>query len=268
MDLGGDPTVERRETRANGITLLEARGDHIERLKAKSGSPRSIEDIIYVTGHYLADWLERPISSIDRAACVARHRKITEENGPVVGNRALRVFRAVWNTAAKQHDLPGKNPTVACIWNAQQRRRSPVEDLAAWRQKIEALGPVRRDALLTIALTGLRVGDATHLRWENLSDLDTKPIAFLPSPKGGPRKAFYIPLAQALVEVLKRRKAENPVVVGGDGDEGWVFPTRGKDGKVKPIAQLRWGPKGESPHRLRDRYVSTALDLGIRFRKR
>lgn len=110
-----------------------------------------------------------------------------------------------------------------------------------------------------------------------------------PCPKGGERKAFTVPLSAPVVEILKRRKAENARLFPG-GDQGWVFPTRDKEGRVVHLSEPKeqddmrdaqgrvprfrrnaagqWveDPKGQprkftaltSPHTLRHTFASTA----------
>src|SRR5262249_49487837 len=80
-----------------------------------------------------------------------------------------------------------------------------------------------------------------------------------PLPKGG--RAFTVPIARAVVEVLRRRAVENVELVG----EGvpWVFPTKSRDGeKVIPIVEKRWSnAAGDTPHRLRDTFATACAAL-------
>jgi integrase len=204
------------------------------------------------------------------------------------------------------------NPTIAVVWNKEggtseyvERRREPVpwSKLPTWRIKVDDLeNPVRRDYNLVALLTGLRRNDAASLRWEhvNLGDepLDTRvwnaskkaweeirlaPRTILrPSPKGGAKRSFSIPLSSALIKILGRRRQENTALYSSDN--GWVFPTRAlKDGgekKQRCYLCLDLGmpehvkgtmthiaePKEESeilvaPHRLRDTYTSALAEI-------
>jgi integrase len=204
------------------------------------------------------------------------------------------------------------NPTIAVVWNKEggtdeyvERRREPVpwSKLPKWRGTVADLeNPVRRDYNLVVVFTGLRRNDAASMRWEhvNLSDepLETRVwnaskraweeiqlpprTALRPSPKGGAKRSFSIPLSSELLAILARRRTENAALYRNDN--GWVFPTRAlKDGtdkkqrcylcqdlglpehvkgEITHIAE----PKEESkvlvaPHRLRDTYTSALAEI-------
>lgn len=204
------------------------------------------------------------------------------------------------------------NPTIAVVWNKEggtdeyvERRREPIawSTLHTWRTTVDKLeNPVRRDYNLVCLLTGLRRNDAASMRWEhvNLSDepFDTRvwnankkaweavqlpPRTVLrPSPKGGAKRSFSIPLSAELVKMLARRRQENVGLYSNDS--GWVFPTRAlKDGSdkkqrcyichdlgmpehVKGAITHMSEPKEDSkvlvaPHRLRDTYTSALAEI-------
>ena len=107
-------------------------------------------------------------------------------------------------------------------------------------------------------LTGLRRTDCATIRWGDL-DLGGATLR-RPNPKGGEKKAFVLPLSNLMVEILLQRRDENSVLFGSPTD--WVFPTRGRDGAVKPIQE----PKERglpTPHRLRDTYTTAANACGL-----
>lgn len=204
------------------------------------------------------------------------------------------------------------NPTIAVVWNKEnaatdyvERRREPVpwSRLPTWNGKVGELeNPVRRDYNRVVLLTGLRRNDAASLRWEhvNLGDeqfetrvwntskkaweqIELPPHTTLrPSPKGGAKRSFSIPLSTELVTILKRRKTENASIF--KNDNGWVFPTRalkgGADKKQKCYLCHNLGmpehekgtvthiaePKEDdevlvAPHRLRDTYTSALAEI-------
>src|SRR5690606_11949931 len=154
-----------------------------------------------------------------------RHERITKGAGPYVANRTLRGFRAIYNTALREHDLPTPNPTIAVHWNRERRRQEPVawDDLPSWHERVLALSPTRRDYNLLVLFTGLRATDAATIRWTDV-DLDAATLP-RPRPKGGEARAFTTPLSRQCVAILGRRRAENAVEFGAHGDDhGWVFP--------------------------------------------
>ncbi len=203
-------------------------------------------------------------------------------------------------------------PTIAVRWNTEndasdhvERRGEPIrwEDLPTWNETVMKLkNGVRRDYHLFVLLTGIRRTDALTVRWEHVN-LDDEPMAarvwsvkhkewqpvtiasnslLRPSPKGGAKRAFIVPISPAIADVLTRRKAENEIA--GD-DRGWVFPSVAlkSDAKKKtppcyacrdlgcpPHAAGEVVHMGEpkektdvlvSPHRLRDTYTTALAEL-------
>jgi integrase len=204
------------------------------------------------------------------------------------------------------------NPTIAVVWNKEggtdkyvERRREPVpwSNLHTWKEQVDKIeNPVRRDYNLVCLLTGLRRNDAGSMRWEhvNLGDepFDTRvwnankkaweqiqiaPRTILrPSPKGGAKRSFSIPMSTELIKILSRRRQDNAALFSNDS--GWVFPSRAlKDGTdrkercyvcqdlgmpehVKGAVTHVAEPKEENtvlvaPHRLRDTYTSALAEL-------
>ena len=296
---GGDPSTPSRN-RAGGPTLADAFDLHLSRMRAKQSSEASTETMTRERDRYLADWMKRPLRTIERGHCRELHETITKKHGPYVANRVLRHIRAAWNTTLKEHELPA-SPTIAVHWNKEHRRQEPIawDKLPAWRETVIALEPiivdgerigarpgVRGDYQMFVLLTGLRKMDAATVRWEHV-DLEACTLR-RPNPKGGKERAFTIPLSTACVAILERRQRENRVTLGED-DAGWVFPTRAIKSKPCPLCAALKAPahvggtivhlvEGKeqrfdsdtgkssrilpSPHRLRDTYTSALVEVG------
>lgn len=281
---GIDPSAEIR-ARNSGPTLREAVALHVDKMRAGEASPRSIQAVESEIALYLGAWLDRPLRAITRTDCQTRHREISDKHGPYAANRTMRHVRAIWNTALKLHDI-GPNPTIAVHWNKEHRRQEPIpwKDLPAWRAVVDTLEPLRRDYQLLVMLTGLREMDAATIRWDHI-DLEARTLR-RPNPKGGKDRAFTIPLSSPLVEILKRRRAENAEL--GRDDHGWVFPTTalktaschlcaalGLGGHVKgSVIHLAEGKQQTArgskkahnviptPHRSRDTYTTALAEVG------
>jgi integrase len=292
-------------------------------MRAKNRA-RSVARMREDAERYLGEWLPRPIATIRRRECIDRHREVTAEHGKTVANKAFRNLRAYWYSAAARFEVDDEyvNPVRKMTWNEENKGKPiPWEGMPEWAAQVNAIrNPVRRDWYWFVLLTALRNEDARNVRWEevNLTDkagwytnAQGERIALPPKsmhrpcPKGGERKAFTVPLSTQAVEILKRRKAENPALFGDDG--GWAFPARDDNGCV---AAIRWpkqqdylrddegriiyfrrgaagewipAPKGErgkahgvprkatavvNPHTLRHTFASTADEEGVNVSER
>ncbi|HVR74776.1 MAG TPA: integrase family protein, partial [Planctomycetota bacterium] len=255
LDSGRDPVAE-------GITLREAVEEHAARLRARGASPRTIAEFPPEVERLLPAWWSRPIAGITRLECRDRHREISERNGPVTANRVMRGFRAAYNAALKTRDgLPPVSPTAGVEWNKERRVQRPIPwaDLPAWAAKVGKLGPVRRDFLLTALLTGLRSTDCATIRRGDV-DLE-KGALHRPNPKGGEERAFTVPIATRVVEILRARFEENQKLFPRTD---LAFPCRNMKGRVVPVVarNVRTLP---SPHRCRDTFISAACEAGVGF---
>jgi integrase len=269
-------------------------------MKADRASAASLATITRERDKYLASWLARPLTRIERTHCRELHQRLSDEHGPYLANRVMRHVRAVWNTALKEHDLPA-NPTIAVHWNKEERRQEPIawDRLPSWYATVNTLEPIvvagerggarpgiRGDYQLFLLLTGLRKMDAATVRWEHI-DLDDA-VLRRPNPKGGKDRAFSIPLSTECMKIIERRRKQNRVVFP-DGDGGWVFPTRSLKSKACSLCAALGVPahtaggvvhliEGKeqrvdrktgkavrilpSPHRLRDTYTSALAEVG------
>lgn len=256
-------------------TLAQAAAVHVDRMRARDSSPRSVQTLESEVSKHLAAWLDRPLREITRTETRELHETVTESCGPYVANRTMRHLRAIWNSAKREHDMGGVDcPVVAVNWNKERRRQEPVPwtSLPAWRKAVDAISPVRRDYQLLVLLTGLRAMDAATIRWEHF-DPEARTL-HRPVPKGGADRAFTIPLSMACAEILVRRRGEN------HDDHGWAFPAEAaKDRPCHLCAALGLPPHraGQrthlcdareddgaivSPHRLRDTYTTACAEVG------
>lgn len=249
---------EAEEAEWRALTLAQAMDEHFANMRRRKRA-RSVPSMKAEMERYLGDWMTRPIASITRKEAMNRHAQVWADHGGTVANKAFRNLRAVWNSAAGgKRDADGKygavNPVrrFANVWH-EEAKGQPIEweALPEWAAQVNAIrNSVRCDWYWFVLLTALRSLDARTLRWDevNLTDkqawyvnaqgervsLPAKSM-HRPCPKGGERKAFTVPLSGPALEILKRRKAENPELFGDD--QGWVFPTRDKDGRVVHLSE-------------------------------
>lgn len=273
---GIDPNREKRARAAKGFTLAEAWQLYQDTMKAKGSSPKTLSGYEQAMS-YLSPWLKRPLVEITREEVRLRHKGIAEEvrsgkraskyhknrnrsenSGHDTANRCMRVFRAIWNRARKQHPELPECPVVNVDFFRTEKPRTaiPADALPRWYQAVIAdKNAIRRDYLLTALLTGLRRNDVATMRWNDV-DLEGATL-FVPAPKGG--KAFSLPLSDQLVELLTSRKAENEELFPNDP---WCFPATSKAGHIMEprvdVPGLKW-----TIHDLRRSFITVAESLDI-----
>jgi integrase len=282
---GDDPTATQRARDAQAVTLAKAVEHHVARMLTRGDGARSVKDTRDDAERYFgrtkggAGWLDRELRSISRLDCLELHARYSETRGKYAANRALRLLRAVYNTATRIYDNLPSNPVVAVEFNPEERKRAPLkyETLPAfWSAIGEFKNPVRADLVRVLMLTGLRSLDCRSIRFEEVN-LGSEPMAFgdvlippgcihRPSPKGGTKKNFTIPLPEAVLAILRRRRDDNPRLAHAGP---WVFPAVGRDGKVTHVHNTEEDtlrePYGYSPHRLRDLWITASTECGVQM---
>lgn len=273
MARGINPAEERRAARAQGITLKEAWELYKETLKAKKSAPKTLTRYTQAVETYLTRWMNKPLATLTREDVRARHQSIAKEvaagkyakgrtrtdvHGLNAANDTMRIFRAIWNRARRQHPELPECPTVNVDWFKLEKPRTALspESLRVWYKAVQVQeNEVRRDLLLFALFTGLRRGDAQSLQWVQV-DFKQRSL-HIPKPKGG--KPFDIPLSDYLVELLKERKAQNEEHYP---DSPYAFPALSKAGYiVEPrieVAGVDW-----TPHDLRRTFITVAESLDI-----
>lgn len=243
------------------FTFSQALDSYIDRCERKARRPTTIDGYRNLFERYLKDWTDRPLREIgdDTLGVDERHRHITKKNGPVAANQTMRLVRAVYRHARrKMRDLPPP-PTDAVDFNDEKRRSVIVTDWPAfWATVQELRNPVTRDWYLFLAFTGMRRGAASEARIEHLN-LE-KGFLHVPNPKGGPKRAFDLPLSGFLVDMLRQRVKENGEVFGEEYP--WIFPSHFSASGYITQSQVR--NKGlVNPHALRHSFATAATAAGL-----
>lgn len=255
---GTNPVQERRRAKVRGMTFREALDLH---LSGKVRSARTVQGYRYQAEQYLSDWLDKPLADLgeDRAAVRDRHRRLSAKHGKTTADYALRVFRAAYNRALRQHPELPPNPTTNVDFNGGRRRKidgSP-ERLLRWGAAVlNVPGAIRRDLHLFMLLTGMRRTAACSARVKDL-DLDAA-VLHVPTPKGGAERAFDLPLSKPLVDLLRHRVKENPAYFR---DSPFLFPSHSASGHVAEVQEKLLVPL--VGHALRHVYSSLALEAGV-----
>lgn len=239
----------------------------------KGGTPEAITDGKLRSGYVLmhfGDWLRKPLAAITETALRDRHAKITKGSGPATANRVMKSLRAAWSRARSLNKqlppnlLKGGEAERGWAWNEENEGGAVIDpqDLPGWWAAVHELPPVRRDWNLFALFTAARRDDVKRLRWEHV-DMERGTVHF-PEPKGGPKKAYTIPVATCVLDWLRRRKTENQIEFGDDC--GWVFPTRHRTEGVTYLrqpAEYRYVdgkkvPVLPRPHTLRRTWITAA----------
>ncbi|MEM6680746.1 MAG: hypothetical protein AAF607_00740 [Pseudomonadota bacterium] len=156
---------------------------------------------------HVDELMEKPLTSITHAGLVRMQMRVGEQSKHAA-NDMLRHLGTVYRTATSD---PWPGQTIRPLKIVEAPKRKTVGDPAVWWQSIQAAeSPIVRAYWLFVALTGLRENDAKTARWSMLKD----GWLHLPCPKGGPTRAFDLPLSSAALNVITAlpRQAD------------WVFP--------------------------------------------
>ncbi|WP_300336525.1 tyrosine-type recombinase/integrase [Accumulibacter sp.] len=243
------------------FTFAQALDSYIDRCERKARRPSTIDGYRNLFERYLKDWADRPLKELgdDTLGVDERHRHITKKNGPVAANQTMRLVRAVYRHARRKlRDLPPP-PTDAVDFNDEKRRDVIITDWPAfWATVHELRNPVTRDWYLFLAFTGMRRGATSEARIEHLN-LE-KGFLHVPNPKGGPKRAFDLPLSGFLVEMLRNRAKENCEIFGKDYP--WLFPSH-----TSATGYITQGLKANqglvNPHALRHSFATAATAAGL-----
>lgn len=194
------------------------------------------------------EWLDTPLKELadepDRVA--QKHDAITKESGPYGANGAMRTLRAIYNHARNKNRklLPRDNPVDAVDWNPEERRNTAMgaKDLKGWFDELAAMdNPIRREFHLFTLLSGSR---PTALKKARVAHLDLRRrVLHIPSPKGGKKRAFDIPLSRQMIGCLIRAMRYGRFRHAVEA-QTWIFPADSKSGHLEEHKENRTeGPK-------------------------
>lgn len=276
MRMGNDPRDTKRQSEAMQVSLQAVCDAYVSRPgKLKATSKEAIERHVRTT---FAAWKDKPVVSITEDMCKTRYREMLtkglrgnrEGGSPGQANQAFSVLGALLNYAARQHKRADGSPLIAHnpvgILRDDKVRLKPrtarILDNkvgAAWHALTEWRATAHnRDTMSSIdlvrflMLTGLRISEASSLKWSQVHLEDA--YFHLPNPKNS--NPVSMPLSTQAVELLKAR----PTV----DDNPFVFPSWGKLGHIKDPRDLMKKLSGVAgsaitPHALRRTYTNIAL---------
>jgi len=267
---GRAPSTGKGE-RAAGPTLRTGLELHTANMRKLNRSPRSLATIENEMPRMLEDWMDRSIHDLTGIELVKIHDGLSTK---FAANRLVAHVSAVWNALDRVYQFPGRNPAKAVTRHRYVPSRKRIADLAIWYATVLSLpSTIRRDLQVFVLFSGMRSEAARHVRWEHIDE--HRCTLAVPKPKGGEAKAFTLPLPRTIVDMLRKRRAENADIFDPfGGDAGWVFPSMSRDGeRVQPVAEpkeYRRDPTTKKKisilpglHTLRRTYLSVAAEAHV-----
>jgi integrase len=296
MKNGINPNDEKQQRKLQGLidaetdafTFRDALNAHLYERK-RERSAKTIHNYLNIAETHLADLMDKPMTWLganqhliealhdrvtrrgwDRTKKAGRGRRATCGPAPYSANGAVRLFRAVYKHARvkKSHlKLPEFQPIELNPEHAKDSALS-LEQLPVWYDAVMKLpNPIRRDFQLFTLFTGNRSTATSEMMWKDVDltgAVNGVPSVFVPTPKGGASKAFYVPLSDFLVDLLKARRACK-MTNAAFPDSPWVFPAIDSDSQhiEEPTEKRHDLLKHFSPHALRHSYITFAQFAGV-----
>lgn len=261
---GRDPLAERKTAAARGCTVAQLAerymAEHAE-VKKKPASAKTDQQML--RDYVLPKLGHRQVASINRQDVAALHHGLREK--PYVANRVLALVSKMLNLAEKWGLRPdGSNPCrhVEKFKERPRERYLSSEELARLTQAIadaeaEASESVHAIAALRLLiLTGCRLREILHLRWEHV-DFEHGRLV-LPDSKTGAKTVF---LSTPALEVLAKlpRTQGNPWVIEGRKAESHLSDLKGPWRRICQKAKL----SGLRIHDLRHSFAAVGAGLGL-----
>jgi integrase len=261
--------IDPKHRPAASATLAETLEQYLASMKELSARSRQIYQAR--VARHLEPWLSRPLGSITPPEVDALHRGIAQRvarasggqyDGHAVANDAMRVFRLLYNWAARRDDSMPRNPVRLrrSEWHKVTPLRRPIdpEKLRDFYAAVCQLPDMGRDYLLLCLFTGLRRREAASLRW---ADVDfAQKIVRIPAARTKAGRQLDLPMSDFVHALLVARRAL--------GDAKFVFPSYGRSGHVTDARAWldavteRTGIEF-SMHDLRRTFVTVAESCGI-----
>ena len=246
--INGDWGADQKRQEALSVTLSDVVESYVENRSTGTGEPlkpRTIADIRYHLRSSFGDWADRPVAGITREDVSTWYSKRVKAS-VAQANQAARVLRALIAYAAATYRQPDGARIIAdnpvdvlrersVLWSVKARNNKvPIDKLGDWWGAVQdsrrdpALSTSSRsaaDLVAVLALTGLRLGEARSIRWDQV-DLDDRSLKLFDTKN---RSDITLPLADLVVEILQERQNRSV----------YVFPPRSKGMKLPHLKDCR-----------------------------
>ena len=266
---GVDPKAPKRT--GDSPTLRETyedyRDDYLVKKERRESTRGYYEDCFQRLEHWhnekLADLALNPLALKAEHARIARKHGRKGQLGRNAADSTMNFLAIIYYHAqGTWPNMPAwpRRAVVKYGRRSHASRGMGPAHLAEWYEELQKVkNRVRRELLLFLCLSGLRSNDARSLRWENFDRVTMSVL--IPEPKGGPSRAFRLPVTAAMLSCMER--------TSGDQKLGWVFPSaRSPSGRFEEI-RAEYRDKDhkrcfvKTGHDLRHTFVNMARAAGV-----
>lgn len=252
----GNQQSDRRGTAS--VTLQDALDLYIDRGYRKGLLPKTLTQCERALRLHCNDWMDWPLQRLaqERECILERHETITARGAPVSANQVVRLLSRVYRIAARRYPGLPPCPTDIVELNPERPREEFIPDWPAWWNQTGLMpNGVLRDYFRFLAFSGMRRAAAREVRREHVR-LEAGFI-LVPRPKGGPSRAFQLPLSTILKRLVAARLASNDERYPGSP---WLFPSAWSASGHLEGCHVSSLP---SPHVHRHSYASAAAASGL-----
>jgi len=246
MAKGIDITAEKRRQKAESTTLEAVTEGYLGKRQTRQGKAlkeRTKADIRYHLKSSFGDWRKKPVAKITGDMVEARYSKLCKKS-IAQANQAMRNLRAIIAYEAGTRGPDGApiityNPVQVLsdkkLWRGVEPRKTKVEkeEVGKWWSAVQAM---RADPALTtssksaidlialLALTGMRLGEARAIRWEQVN-LTDKSVTLTDTKN---RTDVILPLSDVAAEILEPRPNKSEFVFPARSGQGHLKDARGQ----------------------------------------
>lgn len=223
MNSGRSPVDRRRAERGeltiNGLWEIYKRDHLLPRC-----SPRTVHgDGYFYTGH-LKPLGTRRLSDLPPSVVKAHHAKIGTTS-QTSANRSIQLLRRLYNYATKHLGYEGRVPTTTVQMfqeNSRERFLSP-DELPRFLKGCDEEGQPWADFFRLALATGARRSNVQMMEW---ADVDMQARKWtIPRQQSKNGREMVIPLTAAAIEILQRRRVEQPKIKNlRIRESGFIFP--------------------------------------------
>ncbi len=258
VTMGADPIAERKASRAIR-QFKDVAEEFLQKhvAKCKPSTRRNFGQVL--RDHVLPALGSKPMKEITRGDVRRIHERM--ESTPAQANIAVKVISSMWSWAAKR-DEPGVvahlNPChgIDRYPEVPRERSLTDEELVRLAEALRTVDaePYAIAAIRILLLTGARLREILHARWENV-DLGRGTL-FLPDSKTG-AKTIYLGAAAEILAGIERVDG-NPYIIPGS------LPGKPRADLNCPWASIKKaaGLEGLRIHDLRHHFASTGANMG------